>query len=70
MDCLGQWINGVWEVKEKDMEHYYEKGEFDVPEGNSLVFPLELKSNWEVIGVYGPTLAITVAVLALILLWK
>lgn len=70
MECLGEWINGVWQVKERDMNFYYEKGYFDIPEENTIVFPLALKSNWEIIGVYGPTLGITITSLALWLLWK
>lgn len=66
MKSLEKWIVDVWSKKEGDMAHFYEKGRFDVSDTHTIEFPLKLKSNWEVITVYGPTLAVVAVVIGVV----
>lgn len=66
MKSLEKWIVKTWSTKEEDMANYYETGKFDVPETHTIEFPLRLHSNWEVVSVYGPTLAVLAVVIGVV----
>lgn len=56
MELMNLWINSKWQIKENDMNYYYENGKFEAENNESYTIPLILNSSWEIIYVYYPTI--------------
>lgn len=61
MKSLETWINGQWQVKEDQMNTYYERGEFDSKPEQRVSFPMKLHNNIEIFTIYIPIIVIGVA---------
>lgn len=58
LELMNQWINSKWEIKEEDMEYFYENGTFKDGADHQYEIDLKLNSPWEIINVYLPTLSV------------
>lgn len=62
---LETWINSNWQEKERMMNMFYEKGDFDANPEQKIRFPIRLRHWWEIINVYMPTLVLATVIFTL-----